>query len=117
MYIKMNSIDKIKNRLNLEEDGKVQKTLTNSCYKHMDKYVPMSDLISAGDLRTVVDIQTDSITYESPYASYQYYGMREDGTHVVQNYTTPGTGSYWDERMVNVEINEVIKEVRESIGG
>lgn len=26
------------------------------------------------------------------YARYQEYGERQDGTHVVRNYTTPGTG-------------------------
>lgn len=29
------------------------------------------------------------------YAGYQWYGMRIDGTHVVEHYTTPGTGKAW----------------------
>jgi hypothetical protein len=81
----------------------------------MDKYVPMSDLPSRGDLRTIVNLQTDSITYEVPYAEYQYYGMRKDGTHVVRNYTTPGTGTYWDKRMWSAEKNDVVKEVADYI--
>ena len=97
--------------LGLTPNGKVQKFFTNTCYKHMDKYVPQDN----GDLRTIVDIQPDSITYEMPYAHYQYMGMREDGTHVVQNYTTPGTGPYWDKRMVSAEMQDIVKEVQNYI--
>lgn len=117
MPVKMQPTSVIKARLGLEPNGRVQKFFTNTCYKHMDKYVPMSDLESKGDLRTIVDIQPDSITYESPYARYQYYGMREDGTHVVKNYTTPGTGPYWDKRMVSAEMQDVLEEVQSYIGG
>ncbi|MBR2245672.1 MAG: capsid protein [Clostridia bacterium] len=108
MPVKMQPTSVIKARLGLEPNGKVQKFFTNTCYKHMDKYVPMDN----GDLRTNVDIQPNSITYESPYARYQYYGVREDGTHEVKNYTTPGTGPYWDKRMVSAEMQDVVKEVQ-----
>ena len=108
MPVKLKPTSVIKARLGLEPNGRVQKFFTNTCYKHMDKYVPQDN----GDLRTIVDIQPDSITYEMPYAHYQYIGMREDGTHVVQNYTTPGTGPYWDKRMVSAEMQDVVKEVQ-----
>ena len=71
--------------------------------------------MAEGNLRTIVDIQPDSITYESPYARYQYYGVREDGTHVVMNYTTPGTGPKWDKRMWSAEKDEVLEEVQDFI--
>lgn len=29
------------------------------------------------------------------YASYQEAGQRKDGTHIVKNYTTAGTGPHW----------------------
>lgn len=35
------------------------------------------------------------LVWSSVYAGYQWYGMRVDGTHVVENYTTPGTGKAW----------------------
>ena len=113
MPVKLKPTSIIKARLGIEPNGSVQKFFTNTCYKHMDKYVPQRD----GNLRTIVDIQADSITYEQEYAKYQYYGMRKDGSHVVKNYTTPGTGPYWDERMKSAEIKEVVKEVQEYIGG
>ena len=113
MPVKLKPTSEIKVRLGIEPDGRVQKFFTNTCYKHMDKYVPKDE----GNLRTVVDIQEDSVTYESPYAKYQYYGMRKDGSRVVRKYTTPGTGTYWDKRMKSAEIKDVIKEVQDYIGG
>ena len=113
MPVKLKPTSTIKARLGIEPNGRVQKFFTNTCYKHMDKYVPKDE----GNLRTIVDIKNDSITYESPYARYQYYGMRDDGTHVVKNYTTPGTGPYWDKRMVSAEMQDVVKEVQKYIGG
>ena len=113
MPVKLNPTSQIKARLGIEPNGKVQKFFTNTCYKHMDKYVPKDE----GTLRTVVDIQPNSITYEMPYARYQYYGVREDGTHQVKKYTTPGTGPYWDRRMVSAEMQDIEKEVQDYIGG
>ena len=113
MSVKIKPTSTIKARLGLDADGRVQKFLTNTCYKHMDKYVPKDE----GNLRVNVDIQPTSITYVSPYAKYQYRGMREDGSRVVRHYTTPGTGTYWDKKMVSAEINDVIDEVQDYIGG
>ena len=113
MPVKIKPTSQIKARLGLEPNGRVQKFFTNSCYKHMDKYVPKDE----GNLRINVDIQPTSITYESSYARYQYIGMRDDGSRVVRNYTTPGTGTYWDKRMVSAEIDDVVKEVQDYVGG
>ena len=113
MPVYIDSLEKIKKKLKIDDNGQAQAFLTETCYKHMDKYVPM-DL---GNLRTIVDIRTNSITYESPYASYQYYGKRKDGSHKVKHYTTPGTGHHWDRRMISAEKDNVIKEVQKFIGG
>lgn len=111
MPVTMKPTSKIKVRLGIDPEGRVQKFFTNTCYKHMDKYVPMDQ----GDLRTIVDLRTNTITYEMPYARYQYYGIREDGTHKVQNYTTSGTGPYWDKKMMSIESQDVIDEVQDYI--
>jgi hypothetical protein len=100
----------IKARLGIEPNGRVQKFFTNTCYRHMDKYVPMDN----GDLRTNVDIESDFIVYESPYAHAQYVGYTNGP---VRNYTTPGTGPYWDRRMKSAEMQDVVKEVQDYIGG
>ena len=113
MPVYIDSLEKIKKKLKIDDNGQAQAFLTETCYKHMDKYVPM-DL---GNLRTIVDIQTNTITYESPYASYQYYGKRKDGSRKVKHYTTAGTGHHWDRRMISAEKDNVIKEVQKFIGG
>lgn len=115
MPLQMQPIEGIKADLGIQPNGPVQKFFTNTCYKHMDKYVPKRD----GDLRTVGEIGDDFITYEMPYAFYQYYGMREDGSHKInpENYTTPGTGPYWDQRMWSAESGKVVEEVQKYMGG
>ena len=111
MPVKINSLNKIKKRLKIDNNGPAQAFLVETCYKHMDKYVPMDE----GNLRTIVDLTNHSITYESPYAAYQYYGMRKDKTHKVKHYTTPGSGPKWDRRMLSAEKKDVIKEVQSFI--
>lgn len=115
MPVKMRNISQIKANLGIEPNGRVQKFFTHTCRKHMDKYVPMDK----GDLRTIIDEQPNKIIYEMPYASYQYHGQREDETHKInpENYTTPGTGPYWDRRMVSAEMDSVIKETKKYMRG
>jgi len=96
-------------RLGIEPNGRVQKFFTNSCYRYMDKYVPMD----TGDLRTIVDIGNNYIKYEVPYAKIQYYGIINGKP--IQHYTTAGTGAYWDKRMVSAEMTSVMNEVRNYI--
>ena len=117
MPVKLNPTSQIKARLGIDPNGRVQKYFTKRCADYMDKYVPRRIGSEGGSLREVVDIQPNSITYEMPYARYQYYGVREDGTHPVRNYSTPGTGTYWDKRMVSAEMNDLVEEVQDYIGG
>ena len=42
-----------------------------------------------------VDTGERDLVWSNAYAAYQWYGMRVDGTHVVEHYTTPGTGKAW----------------------
>lgn len=136
MPIKIKPTSEIKARLGINPNDRVQKFLTKTCEKHMDKYIP-KDL---GNLRTIKDVQADSITYESPYARYQYYGkkmvMPENGKSAFYSpdygywskkgekkiltnedliYHTEGTGPYWDKRMVSAEMDNVVKEVQNFI--
>ena len=112
MSVRIDSLETIVKKLKWNESGEARAFLTQTCYKAMDKYVPKRD----GNLRTIVNLTTHSITYESDYAEYQYYGEREDGSRPVQNYTTPGTGPYWDERMISADMDSVIKQVQRRYG-
>lgn len=105
----LNPISKIKANLGIEPNGKVQKYFTERCYTYMDKFVP-KDL---GDLRENVDITSDSITYQSEYAYEQYKGI-VNGKE-VKNYTTPGTGPFWDKRMVSADMKDIVKEVQKYV--
>ena len=110
MAIKLKPTSQIKARLGIQPNGRVQKFFTNTCYKHMDKYVPFDEGILAD-----YNLEKDAIVYKQPYARYQYYGVRNDGSRPVQNYTTPGTGPYWDKRMVSAEMSDVVREVQDYI--
>lgn len=109
MPVKMQPTSVIKVNLGIEPNGKVQKFFTNTCYRYIDKYVPKDN----GLLREIVTIDSNSITYEQEYAHAQYIGEVNGGK--VVNYTTPGTGPYWDKRMVSAEIQDIVKEVQDFI--
>ena len=60
--------------------------------------------------KTVVpETYTGTIIWKVPYASYQERGSRADGTHVVKNYTTPGTGKDFAKNAVKKTLKEVEK--------
>lgn len=112
MALKLKPASVIVEQLGLGKNGKAQVYFTNLCYKKMDRYVPKDE----GNLRKNVTIGANYIRYKSPYARYQYYGMRDDKTHVVENYTTGGTGPYWDKKMLTVERENIRKEMQERFG-
>ena len=69
-----------------------------------EKYVPYSggSSQSAGNLREsgkVVKGEDGSydLVWDCVYALYQWFGVRADGSHRVQHYTTAGTGNLWVE--------------------
>lgn len=132
-------ISEIKANLGIEPNGRVQKFFTDTCAKHMDKYVPYDE----GILRNYV-IEGTNIVYKQPYAHYMYKGdvmgpniPIKEGTRIVgwfslkgkaKHYTgkkirynqTAGheyAGPYWDKRMKSAEIQDVVKEVQELVEG
>jgi len=90
--------------LDLEPTGATQYYFTMRARHYMDKYVPMEN----GDLRTNVEVQRDEIDYMMPYAHAQYVGFTKGP---VKNYTTAGTGPYWDLRMASVDGQKLVDEV------
>lgn len=111
-YVRIHDLDTVKKRLGIDVNGRVQRYFQNECYKYMDKYVPYRE----GNLRKNVDLgDPTKIVYNMKYAEYQYYGQRKDGTHVVTNYTTAGTGKYWDRRMMSAEGQDLVNKVQKYI--
>lgn len=111
--------------------------LTNTCYKYMGQFVPGGD---TGFLNQNVTLKKDQITYESPYAHYQYIGelyidpkykkgafysedygywsrpgIAKENSGKSLNYHTLGTGSQWDKRMWTSKGDQVVKEVQNCI--
>lgn len=113
MAVKINPTSQIKVRLGIEENGRVQKFLTNTCAIHMDKYVPY-DKGNLADYR----LKPDMVIYQQPYAKYQYEGISKSGN--MLNYSRdkhPLATHHWDKKMVSAEMQEVINEVQNYIGG
>lgn len=108
--------NKIIKKLGFEPNGDVQTFFTNTCYRYMDKYTPFDE----GNLSSIVTIEPASITYEVPYASYQYFGERNDGSHKIdernrnRDFHSLAT-SYWDREMVSAEGKDVTKEVADYV--
>lgn len=110
MHLKPASM--IKADLGIQEGGPVHAFFTERCKDHMEKYIPYSgEDNNVTHLREdMIDVGVDYITYQTEYAHAQYVGYT---TGPVVNYTTPGTGPYWDKVMWSAEGKEVIKEVQE----
>lgn len=140
MRLNMKPTSIIKARLGLQKGGAVHKFFTDTCYKHMDNYVPYAD----GNLAKIVEIGTDYIIYSMPYAHYMYEGkvmgpnipIKENGMIVgwfspkdkKKHYTGTNidysksiarghanAGPHWDKRMWSAEKNTVIQEVQDYI--
>lgn len=113
--MKLKPISEIHASLGIQPNGPVQKFFTDRCEYHMRKFVPYSgDGSNDYHLRESTYKTADSITYESPYAHAQYVGYT---TGPVVNYTTPGTGPYWDKQMWSAEKDQVIEEVQRYVNG
>lgn len=50
-----------------------------------------------------------AVFYPGPYAGYQERGARLDGSHVVRNYTTPGTGKNYLEAAGKRDVEKGIR--------
>lgn len=66
-----------------------QYALVNQVHADSDQYVPRlsSDLAN----HSTIGLDGKSIIYNEPYARRQYHTQ-------FSNYTTPGTGPYWDKK-------------------
>lgn len=125
-------VSQIKMELGINPNGKVQAFFTDTCDRYMDEFIPAD----THNLRNNKSKTINSITYESPYAHYQYIGklyvmdngkgayysddygfwskpgVPKKATDIDLNYHIEGTGSYWDKKMVSAKMKEVVKEVQ-----
>lgn len=87
----------IVSKFEMQEGGKSQLFLADTCFRRMTKYVPWRE----GILATDVTVRAGSVTYEQPYAHKQYTTNKGKGIR----------GKYWDKKMVSAEGELVVKEV------
>ena len=136
MPVKLEPTSVIKASLGIEENGKVQSYFTERCYAYMDKYVPMN----TGNLRRNVTLTSDTITYESPYAHYQYLGLMYadpvTGKGAFYNpdygfWSRKGVkkvaterpldqhngGPYWDKKMWSIHKTDIENEIQNKFFG
>lgn len=89
--------NKIVSKFEMQEGGKTQLFLADTCFRRMQKYVPFD----TGALSTTVTVKPGSVTYELPYAHKQYTTNKGKGIR----------GKNWDKKMVNNEKTLIVKEV------
>ena len=95
----LKDFDKVQivNKFEMQQGGKTQLFLANTCFRRMQKYVPFE----TGALSTTATIKPGSVTYEQPYAHKQYTTNKGKGIR----------GKYWDRKMVANEKELVAQEV------
>lgn len=134
MSVKMKLISVIKANLGIEPNGKVQSYFTERCATYMDRYVPKGDTLLLSEKTT---IDSNSITYEMPYAHYQYIGklyvdpITKKGAFYNEDYgfwSRPGVKKekteidlkqngypYWDKKMWSIHEKDIVKELQDFI--
>lgn len=72
----------------------------NQAMMAMERFVPKSDIQKQNRLRTASNVSNDGehIIYTMPYARAQFFGVINGSQ--IRNYTTPGTSSRWDKRLI-----------------
>ena len=89
--------NKIISKFEMQEGGKTQLFLADTCFRRMHKYVPWD----TGTLASHATVRPGSVTYEEQYAHKQYTTNKGKGIR----------GKYWDKKMVNNEKALIVKEV------
>ena len=108
-----------------------QKKLNMQIVADCDEYIPMQQGALRGSVNYPNGIYGDEISWNTPYAHYQYMGelyLTEDGrsfaskgepkypTGIPLNYHHPGTGSHWFETAKEIHQQEWTDLVKREIG-
>lgn len=109
--IEMNTEQILRSR-GLNENGQAQILFTKECAKAMNNYVPFL----TGRLKDMsVEINTNNVTYNAPYAAKQYY---TNGGAGRQGESAGGLrGKLWDKRMWSQQGNQILNTVANFVGG
>lgn len=101
--LKLDPIDKITLRRNLNRNGRAQQYFTQKVRTTSDPYVPFDK----GHLKNTAVEKVDSITYIQPYAKVQWYQNRGNGLR----------GKMWVLRAWADHCKEIVQSVADYVGG
>lgn len=74
-----------------------EKAIADQIIADCRQFVPDDGEHALRDSARVEQGEHTQVTYNTPYAAYQYYGCYPDGSHQVMNHTTAGTVTQWIE--------------------
>ena len=100
----------------LEPYGKVQQYIDGAVLRYTEPFVPKKSgrLIASGWSST--QIGSGKISYETPYARYQYYGVSRTGL-ALKYHGGGNRGAFWFERMKAVYLQKILSEAAALAGG
>ena len=108
--VKMDKPKTILTKRKLNKDGKAQVYFTNQCAKYMNNYVPFL----TGRLKDEdVEIGTNYVKYNAPYARKQYYTNKGTGKRNLSGLR----GKLWDKKMWTYKGKEILKNLANYVGG
>lgn len=110
--IRMDSVDVILSRRRLQQGGPAQILFTKECSKAMNNFIPLK----TGRLKDMsVEMGTNFVTYNTPYARKQFYTNAGNGI----GGTNKGgiRGSRWDKKMWIISGDNIVKKLANYVGG
>jgi len=110
--VQIDSTQKILLKRSLNQNGAAQVKFTQECAKAFNNYVPFD----TGRLKDMsVSMTATSISYNTPYATRQYYENAGKGKQGTQNGGM--RGMLWDKRSWADNGDKIVKSIAEFCGG
>lgn len=110
--IEIDPTQKILLKRHLNKNGEAQIKFTKEVAKQCNNYVPFN----TGRLKDMmIELQTDKVIYNAPYAARQYYTNKGNGK---QGTSLGGLrGKFWDKRMWSDKGDKIVQTIAEFAGG
>jgi len=110
--VEMNDTQKILLKRYINKNGQAQIKFTKEVAKNCNNYTPFK----TGRLKDMmIELQTDKVIYNAPYAAKQYYNNKGLGKQGVGNGGL--RGKMWDRRMWIDKGDSIVKTIAEFVGG
>ncbi|APQ71857.1 minor capsid protein [Clostridium botulinum] len=105
--IQIDKTEKILLKRYLNKNGQAQIKFTQEVAKQCNNYVPFL----TGRLKDMsVELKTDKIIYNAPYAAKQYYTNKGGNRGALR-------GKFWDKRMWSDKGDRIVQTVADFAGG